>query len=117
MVSVLAVPRDRAWRLRLCAALLAVVGQLGIFGASLALSRQESSANAHVERSGIALHHGHNDATCAVCGTLSLQATVKAAVPISAGTIASLVLLSPLAQLLTDPQLLPNCCRAPPREV
>src|SRR5207244_5400379 len=61
----------RAWRL-LFAATLAFAGQLGIFGASLTLAREEASAIAHVERSGIALHHGHNEATCAACATLSL---------------------------------------------
>src|SRR5438046_2415970 len=53
------------WRLRLVAAILAAVGQVGFSSASLTLVRDESSAVPHAERSGVELHHGHNDATCA----------------------------------------------------
>src|SRR2546428_5256240 len=103
-------------RYLLFAAILAVAGQLAIFAASLTLAREESSAVAHTEQSGTALHHGHNEATCAACATLSLQAAVNSVASISSSMVAPLVLSSPLAQLLTDPQLLPNSCRAPPRE-
>ena len=41
---------------------------------------------------------------------------VNSVASISSSMVAPLVLSSPLAQLLTDPQLLPNSCRAPPRE-
>src|SRR3954470_19303694 len=66
------------WRLRLLAGLLAAVGQIGWSGAALTLARDESSAVSHTEQSGIDLHHGHNEATCASCVALSFQATVKA---------------------------------------
>src|SRR6266568_3931945 len=112
-----AIPFRRPAGHLLFAAALAIAGQLGIFGASLTLAREESSASAHVERSGVALHHGHNEATCAACATLSLQATPNSNAPISSSMISPVVLSSPAAQLLTDPQLLPNSCRAPPREV
>src|SRR5207237_1608331 len=104
-----------AWRL-LFAATLAILGQLGIFAAPLALAREETSALAHAEQSGTSLHHGHDGATCAACATLSLQASIHVVPPISSGAISSLVLFGSFARPLTDPQLLPNSCRAPPRE-
>jgi len=64
------------WRLRLFAAVVAIAGQLGLSGASLTLARDESSAVSHTERSGIDLHHGHNEATCAACAALSFHASV-----------------------------------------
>ena len=111
-----AAPSGRPTRRLLFAAALAVAGQVGIFGASLTLAREESSASAHVERNGVALHHGHNETTCAACATLTLQATANSVAPISIGMISPVLLSSAAAQLLTDPQLLPNSCRAPPRE-
>ncbi len=104
------------WRLFFTTA-LAVIGQLAIMGGSLTLAREESSAVSHVERNGIALHHGHNEATCVSCATLSLHATVNSAASISPAEISSLAVCIPQADRLTDPQLLPNSCRAPPREV
>ena len=103
-------------RYLLFAAILAVAGQLAIFAASLTLAREEFSAVAHTEQSGTALHHGHNEATCAACATLSLQAAVDAVAPLSSSEISFAVVSSRSAQRLTDPQLLPNSCRAPPRE-
>jgi hypothetical protein len=100
------------------ATLLTVAGQFGISGASLTLAHDESSVVSHTERSGIDLHHGHNDATCAACTALSFQATVNpVARPISSGEIALLVLAHYSAYRVAGPQLLPNPCRAPPREV
>jgi RNase P/RNase MRP subunit POP5 len=69
--------RRSVWRLRVLATLLTVAGQFGISGASLTLAHDESSVVSHTERSGIDLHHGHNDATCAACTALSFQATVN----------------------------------------
>src|SRR5438270_1360357 len=105
-----------AWRV-VFAAMLALVGQLGIFCASLTLAREESSAIAHTEQSGTALHHGHNEATCVACLTLSLQPIANSAAPTSSNIISISVVSTLEAQLLTDPQLLANSCRAPPREV
>jgi hypothetical protein len=111
------VSRGSLWRLRLLATLLAVVGQLGLSGASLTLARDESSAVSHTERSGIDLHHGHNEATCAACTALSFQATVNpAAPPVSSEPIERVHLACRLAQRVTAPNLLTNSCRAPPRE-
>lgn len=109
--------RDPMWRLRLLAAVLAVAGQLGISGASLALVCDESSAVAHVERNGIDLHRGHNEATCASCTSLSFHASVEAACPpISTVEISRAVLAGPTVHNSTTPPLL-SSCRAPPREV
>jgi hypothetical protein len=114
----LSVPRRPAWKLRAFASILAVIGQVGIFGAYLSLARDESSAASHAEQSGIDLHHGHNDATCAACTALSFQATVDAAVPpLVSGTISSVALAASAEDRPTAPQLLANSCRAPPREV
>jgi hypothetical protein len=107
---------DPVWRLRLLAAVLAVVGQLGISGASLTLARDESSAASHTERSGIDLHRGHNDATCAACTALSFHASLGAsAPPVSSEEISRVVLARRSVDYLNGPQLLSNSCRAPPR--
>lgn len=105
------------WRLRLLATVLAVAGQLGISGAPLTLARDESSAVSHTERSGIDLHRGHNEATCATCATLSFHAAVdRIAPPASTGAISCLVAARSSVDFPSGPQLLPNSCRAPPRE-
>jgi hypothetical protein len=65
--------------LRLIAVMLAFVGQAGLTSAALTLAKDESSTISHTERSGIDLHHGHNEATCAACAALSLQGTPRAA--------------------------------------
>jgi hypothetical protein len=110
--------RGPVWRLRLLAAVLAVVGQLGISGATLALARDESSAVSHTERSGIDLHRGHNEATCAACAALSFHASVDAVSPPALSEENSrLVLARCSVRFVTGPQLFPNSCRAPPREV
>src|SRR5471030_1482686 len=102
------------WRLRLLATVLAVAGQLGISGASLTLARDESSAVSHTERSGIDLHHGHNEATCAACTALSFHASVTAIAPPASDDAASrLVLARGSVYYVRGPQLLPNPCRAP----
>jgi hypothetical protein len=66
--------------LRLVAVVLALVGQAGLSSAALTLAKDETSAISHTERSGIDLHHGHNEATCAACLALSLQGTPRAAI-------------------------------------
>lgn len=100
------------------AAVLAIAGQLGLSSASLTLARDESSAVSHTERSGIDLHHGHNEATCAACATLSFQATVtSAAPPVPGERTAGLVLARAAERRIAGPRLLSNTCRAPPREV
>jgi len=107
-----------AWRLRALATVVAVFGQLGISGASLTLARDESSAVAHAEQSGINLHHGHDEATCAACTALSFHATVNAgAPPVSSGEITRRVLAPRSSYCVTGAPFLPNSCRAPPREV
>jgi hypothetical protein len=111
------VTRGSVWRLRLLATVLAVVGQLGLSGASLTLARDESSAISHTERSGIDLHHGHNEATCAACTTLSFQATVNSIEPPELVPATSSSAFAPRAlYVIAGPQFLPNSCRAPPRE-
>jgi len=117
MTRALSVSRCPVWRLRLLATVLAVVGQMGISGASLTLARDESSVVSHTERNGVDLHHGHNEATCAACTALSFHATVNpGALPVSSEAIARFVLARCSARYVTGPQLLPNSCRAPPRE-
>jgi hypothetical protein len=111
------VTRGSVWRLRLFATILAAVGQLGLSGASLTLPRDETSAISHTERSGVDLHHGHNEATCAACTALSFQATVNPiAPPVSIETTSRLSIASRALYIVTGPQVLPNSCRAPPRE-
>jgi hypothetical protein len=61
--------------LRLAAVALAFAGQAGLLAASLTLVKEENSAISHTEPSGVDLHHGHNEATCAACIALSLQGT------------------------------------------
>jgi hypothetical protein len=62
--------------LLLNAALLAVIGQIGVAGTSLSIAGEEASAAAHVESSGVNLHHGHNPETCVVCRALSFHGNV-----------------------------------------
>ncbi|MEO8908599.1 MAG: hypothetical protein ABI408_00010 [Gemmatimonadaceae bacterium] len=61
-------------QLRAGAVVLAVLGQVGLASTSLTLAKDESSAISHTERSGIDLHHSHNEATCVGCIALSLGA-------------------------------------------
>jgi len=111
------ISRGLAWRLRLLAAVLAVGGQMGLSGTSLTLARDESSAVSHTERSGIDLHHGHNEATCAACSALSFHTTVTAIAPApSARAVSRLVRARRSASYISGPQLLSNSCRAPPIE-
>ena len=111
------ITRGSMWGLRLLAIVLAVAGQVGISGASLTLARDESSSISHTERSGIDLHHGHNEATCAACTTLSFQATVNPiAPPLSSEATSRLAIAAGALYYITGPQFLPNSCRAPPRE-
>jgi len=110
------VTRGSVWCLRLVAIALAVAGQIGISGATLTLARDESSSISHTERSGIDLHHGHNEATCAACTTLSFHATVNPIAPVSNEAPSRLAIARSAQYYVAGPQLLPNSCRAPPRE-
>ena len=116
MMSALTLTSSTVSRWRLFSLILAIVGQLGIFGASLTLAREETSAVSHTEQSGINLHHGHNEATCVACTALSFHATLAAATPDAIGHPASFVNARRLVCLPAELQLLPNSCRAPPRE-
>ncbi|HST06987.1 MAG TPA: hypothetical protein VLJ83_02390 [Gemmatimonadaceae bacterium] len=66
--------------LRLAAVVLALLGQAAVTSAALELAKDETSAISHTERSGIDLHHGHNEATCIACTALSLQGTPRVVV-------------------------------------
>lgn len=111
------VTRGSVWGLRLLAMTLAIVGQIGISGASLTLARDESSAISHTEQSGIDLHHGHNEATCAACAALSFHARVNPiAPPLSSEATFRLAFAPRALYYIAGPQFLPNSCRAPPRE-
>ena len=109
----------RSPHLVLIAVLLAVIGQLGIVSASLTIAREESSAVSHTEQSGTNLHHGHNEATCASCATLSFQATLaNAATPLDTHAIRRAVFARAAVDRVASPHLLANSSRAPPaREV
>ena len=118
MDRALTMTRRQVSRLRLFAALLAVVGQLGLLGAYLTLARDESSVISHTEQSGTNSHHGHNEATCAACTALSAQGTPSpVAQPVPEGEPALLAVARKCAERQSAPLLLPNSCRAPPREV
>jgi hypothetical protein len=97
------------------AALLAVIGQIGVAGAGLSVSRDEASAAPHVERSGVNLHHGHDEATCVACRVLTFHGTVA---PRAVGTVViqavSAVRPSALTLRADSPTLLGNLSRAPP---
>ena len=117
MISALRVDRRVVWRLRLFAAAFAVVGQLGIFGAYLTLARDESSAVSHTEPNGVELHRGHNDAACAACTALSFQAAPgQIAAPGASAQISREIIARRAVSHGAAPNLLPNSCRAPPRE-
>ena len=104
-------------QLQVFAAILAVIGQLGISGASLTLAREETSTISHTEQSGTNLHHGHNEATCPSCALLSMQTTVNhAPPPLDILAVQHVVFARLALQRLAAPQLLPNSCRPPPSE-
>ncbi|HEV7388809.1 MAG TPA: hypothetical protein VGN73_09365 [Gemmatimonadaceae bacterium] len=118
MKPVFSIRLGLSWRVQFLAALLAIVGQGGITAASLTLARDESSAVSHTEERGVDLHHGHNEASCAACTALSFHASVNPpAPPIPTGDVSLLLLVNCLAHGLSGPELLPNSCRAPPREI
>ena len=117
MMSGYLLSRRSVWRWRVLAVLLVAIGQLGIVSAALNLARDESSAISHTEQSGTNLHHGHNDATCPSCALLSLQGAPNHAPPTLDFLAVKHVAFARLAvERLSQPQLLPNSCRAPPRE-
>lgn len=64
-------PRRFQTAVRLIIALFALVGQSAV--ASISSEPDTPGAAAHVERSGVALHHAHNEATCLVCRVLSIH--------------------------------------------
>jgi hypothetical protein len=111
------ISRAPTWRLRLLAVVLAVAGQVGISGASLTLARDETSAVSHTERSGIDLHRGHNEATCATCAALSVHANVNPAAPpgMSEGNSRPIIAQGSV-DCVIGAYNSPNSCRAPPRE-
>src|SRR4051794_6300863 len=118
MTQVTSLTHRAVWRLRLIATVLAVAGQFGLTGASLTLARDEASAVVHVERTGIDIHRGHNEATCAACASLSFHAKVNAvSPPASREEIRRGAPGVRCAVHLSGPNLLSNSCRAPPREV
>lgn len=101
--------------LRLAAVVLALIGQAALTGAALTLAKDETSAISHTERSGIDLHHGHNEATCIACTALSLQGTprviVERAVPRRApAQVGTWLTADPGVQFLFS-----SPSRAPPR--
>ena len=108
--------RRSEWRRRLLAVLLVVIGQLGIVGASLTLARDESSAISHTEESGVNLHHGHSEATCPACALLSLQNALNhTPPPVDLLAVKHFVFARLAVERFSQPLLLPNSCRAPPR--
>lgn len=104
-------------RLRIVGVMLAVVGQVGLSAAAMTLARDEASAVSHTEQGGVDLHHGHNEATCVACVALSFHAAVTpAADPIVRGDYSDTRAVTAAVRRIASPQLLPNSCRAPPRE-
>jgi len=117
MTRTQSLPKRSLWRLRLVAAVLAVAGQMGFSGASLTLAHDESSATSHTEQSGVDLHHGHNEATCTACIALSLHAPpAGGASPASPAELLAFAAQRRSDTFVAAPNLLPNSCRAPPRE-
>jgi hypothetical protein len=57
-------------------ALVAVVGQLAVSGATLNEARQGASTAAHVEMPGTSVHYAHNGSDCAVCQARLIQGIV-----------------------------------------
>lgn len=101
--------------LRVFAVVLALIGQAGLTGAALNLAKDETSAVSHTERSGIDLHHGHNEATCAACVALSLQGTPRVAVERALPRQASEQFRTDVAADAGVYFLFSNPSRAPPR--
>lgn len=110
-------PLNRRRRLqltvRLIIAFVALIGQ-GIL-VSISAAADDAGAAAHVERTGISLHHAHNEATCVVCRVLSLHGKTQTpeAAP-AAVVIAPLAKPWVLARRPEQTTLPSNLSRAPP---
>jgi hypothetical protein len=103
--------------LRLGAVVLALLGQAGLVSASLTLARDETSAISHTERSGIDLHHAHNEATCAACQALSIQGPPAVLIE---RRVARETKQSIGTRVASEPgvqRLFPKHSRAPPRAI
>jgi hypothetical protein len=103
--------------LKLSAVVLALVGQAGLVCVSLTLAKDETSAISHTERSGIDLHHAHNEATCAACQALSIQGppTISGEPPVFRHTKESVG-----TRVASEPgvhHFFSNHSRAPPRAI
>jgi hypothetical protein len=108
-------PRFSRFRwLRVSAVALALLGQSGMVGASLNLAKDESSAISHTERSGIDLHHSHNEATCAACIALSLQGTPRAAIELPLAHLANPQVSTAEPRDVSAQVVFSNQSRAPP---
>ena len=98
---------------RLVIAVFALIGQSAV--AAVSATPDEIGAAAHVERSGIAVHHAHNEATCVVCRVLSIHGRVSS--PAVARAIIVTAHTAPNAVLARRPDRLTlpdNPSRAPP---
>jgi hypothetical protein len=99
---------------RLVLALVAITGQSAVVSASA--GADEMGAPSHVERSGISLHHAHNEATCVVCRVLSIHGKTEAqpasAVARATAPIAPPSVLSRRPEQVTSSS---NLSRAPPQ--
>lgn len=98
---------------RLTIALIALIGQSAVL--SIAAGADDLGAAAHVEQSGVALHHAHNEATCIVCRALSLHGrTQSPAEPGIAIAAAPAVRPNSIAYRPEQATLPSNPSRAPP---
>ena len=99
--------------LRLIFAAIALIGQSAIVSATAA--SDAAGAAAHVERSGIAIHHAHNEATCVVCRVLSLHRNAPAQPAAQMAPLAAPTARPSYPARRTQQTTLPsNLSRAPP---
>jgi hypothetical protein len=98
---------------RLVIAMFALTGQSAV--ASISAAPDEAGAAAHVERSGISLHHAHNEATCVVCRVASIQGRVAVQATQPIVIVAEHAAPHGLLSFRHDQLTLPNTfSRAPP---
>ena len=100
--------------IRLVLALVAIAGQSAVV--SVSAVADDTGAAAHVEQSGVSLHHAHNEGTCVVCRVLSIhgRTEVQSAPAVAQPTAPS----APPSVLSRRPERITstsNLSRAPPR--
>ena len=104
--------------IRIMAAFVVAIAQIGIAGASVLDAREGASAASHFEAGGTSLHFAHNEADCFMCRAQHLgDATPFQPAPLHTSGEHSTVVASRSEQFVDIGQRSSNSSRAPPSSV